>query len=346
MVSFATLAYPLASTGVSAATDFDVYGSLRLHAEHVRPSDRDEVAAYSGFRDAYSRVGVTGGFTFDNETRVFGQIEVPLDLANGRIQDTCEQNDTAAHANDQRYDRIRIAKIGVEHPRFGTLAFGQDWLPYYNAIAFPVDMFSSYDSGFATFTVFRRNETLAYYSPSLSGFSFAASYSNDGGNTNADGSLDDRWQVTLSYAVGATTLAFGIDDAGGESNSRLYGVSLMHGVESLGPGDLYIGAKVEHFDSNADSGFGADGDTAANLFASYALGAHTFKGMVADVPAYGETVFHLGYDFQSREDLTLFVEYYDEQDTAAITTRRGGAADTNFAARGGRALAIGARFDF
>ncbi|MFN4263682.1 MAG: porin [Thioalkalivibrionaceae bacterium] len=342
----ALMPWSIASADQDRGADFDFYGSLRLQVEAVRPGDRNEVDAYEGFRDAYSRVGATAGYTFEGGTRLFGQVEVPLDLANGRVQGPFEQNDTAAHANNQLYDRLRIAKIGVQDERFGTLAFGQDWLPYYNAIAFPVDMFSSYYSGFATFTAFRRNETLAYYSPSFGGFSFAAGYSNDGGNGTASGGLDDRLQFTASYTFAGTTLSFGIDDAGGVGDSRIYGLSLMHTQPDVGPGDLYIGAKIERFDSNLDSGFGADGDTAANLFASYSVGPHTFKGMVADVPSYGETVFHLGYDFQFRDDLKFFVEYYDEEDTAAITTRRGGAADTNFAAQGGRALAVGARFDF
>ena len=41
------------------------------------------------------------------------------------------------------------------------------WMPYYNAIAYPVDMFSSYYSGFATYTTFRQGDTISYYTPSF-----------------------------------------------------------------------------------------------------------------------------------------------------------------------------------
>lgn len=40
------------------------------------------------------------------------------------------------------------------------------------------------------------------------------------------GRADDRWPLTASYSFGDTTVAAGIDDAGGEQNWRFSGVSL------------------------------------------------------------------------------------------------------------------------
>ena len=60
---------------------------------------------------------------------------------------------------DQEED-IHIAKVGLKG-EFGDLSVGQMWMPYYNAIAYPVDMFSSYYSGFTTYTTFRKGDTLA-----------------------------------------------------------------------------------------------------------------------------------------------------------------------------------------
>ena len=70
--------------------------------------------------------------------------------------------------------------------------------------------------------------------------------------------------------------------------------------------------------------------------------------MLADVDGYGETVFHGGWDYQYRKDLKFFVEYYQEQETAAIankgkTTVSGEGYSP--ADSGGRALMVGMRFD-
>jgi hypothetical protein len=42
----------------------------------------------------------------------------------------------------------------------------------------------------------------------------------------------------------------------------------------------------------------------------------------------------------------LFAELYHEAETAALTSRRGGLADVDGSVRGGRALAVGLRYDF
>jgi len=241
---------------------------------------------------------------------------------------------------DQDED-IRIAKVGIKGT-FGDLAVGHMWLPYYNAIAYPVDMFSSYYSGFATYTSFRKDNTIAYYTPSFAGFSAAAAYSDENGAARSNGNEDNRWQATASYKAGDLTLSAGLDDLGGANDLKIWGTSVMWQATDA----LFIGAKYEEHDSDIDAGYGADGDAAMNLYAGYTLGKNTFKATIADVDNYGENIFQLGLDHQYREDLKFFVEYYSEQETAAITTRRGGADDTCWDCDGGYVIAAGLRYDF
>ncbi|MFP4155301.1 MAG: porin [Halothiobacillaceae bacterium] len=351
--AFGLAALVIASWGATATAEeaakaggfeADFYGSLRLQGEYVDPGDQSVLGDYFGLRDAYSRIGGRLSYSWSAVTG-FAHLEIPLDLANLKVQGPYEQNDSGANRANQLTDSVRIAKVGLEGG-FGTLAFGQDWVPYYNAIAYPVDMFSSYYSGFATYSIFRRNKMLAYYSPSLAGFSFAGGYMRDGGNLEAGGGYDDRYQLTASFSSGSTTISAGLDHQGGEGSNSLYGLSLMHTIEQVGPGALYIGAKVERFSSDYDSGYGADGDTAANLYAGYSMGKNTFKGMIAQVDGYGDRIIHLGYDYQWNDNLKLFAEYYNEEDTASITTRRGGAADMRWSADGGQVFLVGARYDF
>jgi len=321
------------------------YGSLRVQGEYVRPDNQDALNDYWGVRDAYSRIGTKIDYSLNSVT-FFAQLEIPLDTANFKIQGPYEQNSTASHNAGQLTDSLRVGKIGVRGG-FGTLAYGQNWLPYYNAIAYPVDMFSSYYSGFGAFTPSRRSHTAVYYSPDFAGFSFAGGYSHEGGRLKANGTdYSNRYQLTASYSFGNTILSAGLDDSGGKFNTRLYGLSLQHTVPKLRAGSLYLGAKIERFDSGLRSGFGADGDMAMNLFAGYALGKNTFKLHLADVENYGDRILHLGLDHQLTPRLKLFAEYYNEQSTAAMTTRRGGAADTVWDANGGQVFLMGGRYDF
>ncbi|WP_018936365.1 porin [Thioalkalivibrio sp. ALJ24] len=317
----ATLAAPgmaMAQEEGAGPIDWDFYGSLRIQYEAADPEGE---SSYDGFRDAYSRVGFTADMPLNDGLGAFAQLEMPLDLANGRVQDPFAGD----RSNDDGED-IRIAKIGLESDVAGTFAYGRDWMPYYNAIAFPVDMFSSFQSGFATYTTFRESDTLFYYSPDFNGFSFGAAYSANSGacddafddDGNCLGSDDDRYQLTGSYTIEDTTFAIGIDDIRGDNNERLYGFSAMHTM-----GDLSLSAKVEYYDSDIDDGYGEDGDIAANVYAAYDWGQHTFKGMVANVDNYGEDVFHLGYDFHFNDALMFFAEYYyEEEGTGAIPVER------------------------
>ena len=314
---------------VADGIDFDFYGSLRIQCEAADP---EGFSSYDGFRDAYSRIGFRANAPVADGVDAFAQLEIPLDLANGKVQDPFNASD----------EDVRIGKIGV-NTGFGTFAYGRDWLPYYNAIAYPVDMFSSFQSGFATFTTFRESTRLMYYSPNLNGFSFAGSYS-----ANAGYGGDDRYQLTGSYSFADTTISLGVDHPDGAANTRFYGLSLMH---TRGP--WYIGGKIELVDSDQDVGaFGDDGDVAFNLFASYSMGQHTFKGMYANVDNYGEDVFHLGYDFQYNNNLMLFTEYYyEEEGTGAVPVVRARDSRSDpvgFGPAGGSntAFMIGARYDF
>ena len=167
------LAGCLVSTGLAAQTapSVDFYASFRAQAEAVRPDRDDRLDNYTGFRDAYSRVGVKIDAPLNDALALTGQLELPLDLANARMRDPYDQGD----AGRPHGERIRLAQIGLRGS-FGSFNYGQQWMPYYNAVAAPVDMFSTYYSGFATYTVFRVSQTLSYTSPEFAGLSFSAGY--------------------------------------------------------------------------------------------------------------------------------------------------------------------------
>jgi predicted porin len=330
LLSCSSAAVCLITSHSVLALDYDFYGSIRVHGEYVSPDDDQTMDSYTGWRDAYSRIGVNATHSIDEQITAYAKLELPLDIPNKAVQDPWDQDED-----------IRIGKIGVKGA-FGDVSLGQMWMPYYNAIAYPVDMFSSYYSGFATYTTFRKGDTLAYYSPTILGLSGAIGYSLDNGASESNGETDDRIQGTLSYHYGDVTVSGGFDHLGGSENLTILGTSLMWQVMN----DLYVGAKYEQHKSDIDSGYGADGDHAMNLYAGYDLGQNTFKAMIADVDHYGETIVHLGWDYQYQTDLKFFVEYYQEEETAAITEEHGGMNETCWSCDGGQVVAAGFRYDF
>lgn len=319
----------------------EFYGSLRTQAEAVRPDRDDRLDAYASFRDAYSRVGLKVDHPLGGGLALTGQLELPFDSANVRMRDPYDQGDAARPHGE----RIRLAQLGLRG-RFGAVSYGQQWMPYYNAIAAPVDMFSSYYSGFATYTVFRVAHTLSYSTPEVAGFAFSAGYTGSSGNARSTSRIDaPRRQLAATYTVGDTRLAVGVDDRGdaGYGRNRLYGLSLSHQA-----GKLYLAAKFEQFDSgNRHPGsFSSDRNKAINLFGSYAMGKTAVKLMLARVENYGDNIVHVGVDHQLRDDLKFFAEYYREGTTAVLTPRRGGLDDFDAGISGGQAIAVGIRYDF
>ncbi|MAK56695.1 MAG: porin [Pusillimonas sp.] len=344
LLSVALLAGPTASAVVLTEGEqhsVELYGSVRMQLESVHPGNSGPWGSYVGLRDAYTRVGLKAEYRFAETTAVFGQLEVPFDTANFRISDPYDQGGAG---RDHR-QRIRIAQVGVRTVA-GTLIAGQQWMPYYNAVAAPVDHFSSYYSGFATYTTFRVPNTVSYYSPSIYGFTLSGSYTSAAGNRRSTSRIDDRRiQAALSYAFGDTRLAVGMDDRGdtGLGKDRIYGFSASHQA-----GPWYFAAKYEVFDTNnhTPGAFSKDGNKAFNVFASYNTGPYTFKAMFAKVQNYGDNIVHLGVDYQYNKDLKFFAEFYREGSTASIVEKRGGLADFNSASQGGRAFLVGFRYDF
>ena len=71
--------------------------------------------------------------------------------------------------------------------------------------------------------------------------------------------------------------------------------------------------------------------------------------MITNVDNYGEFIFHASWDIHYNDNTTLFFEYYQEQETAAISdAKQTTSLAQNFdpANSGGRSLIAGIRYDF
>lgn len=332
----------LAVWGVQAeesAFSYNFYSSIRMQAETVVPDNNQAMSDYRSLRDAYSRVGLNAAYVFSEDVSFFAQLELPFDSINVRFRDAYDQGE----AGRNKAENVRVGLIGLTS-HFGTVRAGQQWMPYYNAITFPVDQFSSFYSGFATYTTFRVKETLAYESPVLNGFSVGGSYSTQDGNIRSASRIEDRRiQLVASYQLDDTRLAMGMDDRGNTDGfkDKIYGMILSHAA-----GSWSVAIKYEVTDTDNPNSFYGDKAQAINLYSAYHQDKNTYKIMLANVEAYGEAVIHLGIEHRLHRDLRVFAEFYQEQETAAITTKHAGldGFDTNI--RGGKLFLVGFRYDW
>lgn len=308
----ACIAFPAANAN---ELDVELYGSFRLAVESV---DADQADDYSGFRDAYSRIGLKASHAISDGWSVMGQVELPVDLANGEINDQFNTN-----------DNVRIAKIQLNSP-YGNVWYGKGWMAYYNYIAYPVDFFSSYYSGFATTTSFQENETLYYVSPVFSGLQLALATSDDSGSGN-----DERHQYVMSYSRNGFSIALGRDDKNG-TTEPVDGISA-----SYTGGPWYIAAKFEKDDNFND---------VSNLLLQYQIDEkNTVRGMLANYDGYGGDILHLGWDHQYQKDMKFFAEFYQEETHAVIESSNNPSNWINTPPgqpQGGSVLTVGMRYDF
>ena len=320
---------------ISMAYNLELFGTISTQIESVDPNTVSD-ESYTGFRDVYTRIALKLEHDLDNEINVSALIEYPFDTANMSVQ----------HAWDQDRDMLdsveRLAKLQISSPKYGSVWIGMGWEPYWNDISAPIDQFSSYYSGYATYSSLRVDDAIVYSSPNLKGLNFNLLYAHNGGVGNTNGGYDNRNQATISYSIDSAKLAFGYSDMGGANNRQLFGLAL-----SKKAGDFYIATKYErHRSDNSNKQlYGHDGSYAANIYAQYNKGRHAIKAHIAQVDNWGGDVFHVGYDYRLNKSVKLFAEFYSEQTGAAITTERDGFPDT-YSDEGGRAVMFGVNFRF
>ncbi len=318
----------IASTVINSAQALEVsaYANLNLHAEYVEPDkETEQVKKHTSLRDAYSQIGIHFEHELSKNQKVNVHLFTPVDLANLEFQDTWDHD-----ADSPQYELYWKTPLG-------ELKAGYFYLPYYDAIASVIDRFSSYYTGFATYSSFRTKKSLVYGSPSFKGFNIATSISENQGLDD-----DDLLNLTLNWKNDKTSVSLGLQNQQGLLNTRIWGASVSHK-----PIDgLFIGIKTEVFDTDNSEGYGSNGDRSSAAFVSYDYGKQAFKAMLADTDNYGGVSYSLGWDFRYSDTIKCFVEYYSEEETAAITAERAGLEVFDTDASGGHAVVAGLSLNY
>ncbi|MZR63494.1 porin [Alcanivorax sp. DP30] len=336
----------LATLPAHAALEVTPYGSLRIQTEAVSVDEAQpgEDDSYTGLRDAYSRLGVTAAYNDLDWVDINATLEFPINSALMRAEDP-----TFFQQSYKGNNKPRVADITATTENLGSLRVGTQWLAYYNTVAYPVDFFSSFYSGYATQASFRR-DAVTYTTPSMAGLtaSVAAVDQTDEAGT----SYLDTMQYALGWAVGDLTLGLAYQDTEQDSadNADQAGVSAAYVL-----GGWRFAAKVEQLITNNDAVQDEDPVT-YNLYGSYSWNKYTVKAMFAngeetDEPAafFQGDSYQVGLDYQYSENLKLFADYFYEELGYAIYTPTsrsfnplaGYQVDSD-----GQAISLGLRYDF
>lgn len=305
---------------ISKPLTLTIYGSFRAQANLLTVDEavEDRSETEFGFSDAYSRAGLRLGFGL-GETEIALKTELGLNTTDAELGDPAffDDEDLRVYAATAKGD-------------WGTLTVGKDWLPYYNAVGYPVDYFSSVYAGYTTFAFFRERQ-IAYTTPTIGGVTatLAAIERTGGGPQGAQG--------TLSWTGGGLTLAAGFEEMeSGFADTRGASVSFTED-------GWYLSAKVEDQDGQ---GF------AYNGFVQRQFGKWSLKAGAGLGDQYSGDTYHLGLDYQLSQRLKLFTEAYSEQGNYALLFDGAETAGDylgagGFAARqNGKAILVGVRFDF
>jgi len=339
----------LSTTNILADTGFMLtpYASLRLQAESVSVDQAiaGQDTSYKGLRDAYSRIGIKASSVLQNGTLLSATIEFPVNFAELKVEDP-----SFFEGFYKDNDDPRLYNISITNDEFGSLQLGKQWLTYYNHIAYPVDYFSSFYSGFATHATFRR-EALTYTTPVFSGLAVSISGVDltDGSGTD----YLDTMQYAASYNKNALSVALAYQDTVG-NRANLIGLSASYTAKPW-----RFATKVEQLRSNNTVTMNKD-PVIFNVYGSYTKDKFTFKAMYAngdgsagnndeaDAFFIGDS-YQFGIDYQYNDELLIFTEYFYEGNGYAIYTPNsksfsplaGYQVNTD-----GQAVVIGARYDF
>ncbi|SFD16091.1 Outer membrane protein (porin) [Thiohalospira halophila DSM 15071] len=273
---------------VEVNDNLSIYGSLRQGIEYVSPDGPGE--DYNdrvGLRDAYTRIGLTGSAEVADGLTGSFTYELGVDSTTGEIS-TLNFDKDGAYGNKQ----ARVSKIGLSGD-WGSVHAGKMWGVFYNAIAYPTDMYSSYYAGWSTYALFRTSDTLVYSTPEMGGFQFDAGVSfakgtesdgyTFGKGQDSNGAYDSTsgggnvYTFTGTWSGGPLTASLGyemrnseqdsVDVAAGEPD---YESALVGGAISADLGNLDLAAQFEQVTdgvekaSDGDFYVDADGNRASN----------------------------------------------------------------------------------
>ena len=281
----------LAAAAQSAvAVETDVYASIR--AEYLG-GDGSDWGFGTGMHDAYSRVGLKVSEELDGLT-----ISYNFEFS---VDPTGDMHD-AGYTEKFNARMIRQNTLTLSGD-FGSIAAGELWSPFYNAITWGTgaDRFDGYYTGYQTVSSSRIENAIAYNSPTVNGMQVAILLGADSAtDVHGSNSYDNHKDVAITYSVNdeisvAAALTDGDSDA---QKDKGFGISYTK--ESL-----FLSANIESSDAT-NSG-------AKNIFASYSLNDSTsLSGHVGATDGDYDNARTLAITHRYNDQIKVWAQYYTD----------------------------------
>jgi predicted porin len=278
----------VAAPAFAATSNVDVYGQIRMSVDHLNSATAN--TDKWSVNDQTSRIGFKGSEDLGGGLKAIWQIEQQINATNGPLDNALNSatvktagGSAVTGVNDGAFGNagLRNTFVGLAGG-FGTVIVGRHDTPY--KLGGSADLFgdTSADAQKNGSGIIGRNGfdnrvsgTIAYISPTFSGFHFAvATVPGEGatGATTARG-LSDAVSMVAVYENGPLKATLGHESFGkklvaGADNAKATKLNVAYGF-----GDIKLGYTYER----SDDGFAANSETDTAQLASlaYAMGPIT-----------------------------------------------------------------------
>ncbi len=303
----------VAAPAFAATSNVDVYGTIRMSVDSV--SSDTAALEHWNVVDRVSRIGFKGSEDLGGGMKAIWQIEHQLNSVNAPLTGT----DSAIGISNSRNTFVGLAG------GFGTVLVGRHDAPY--KLGGSADLFADTAAdaqgstgiiGSGNFDL-RVSGTIAYVSPTFSGFHFAAAIVP--GETAAADGLMDAYSLAAVYANGPLNASLSYQDHSNDILAAVADESAWKVNVGYTMGDLKLGATYENQD-NVSGTSGRDRD-AWMVSAAYAMGPITLKAQYGDrdddLAASDLTRWTIGADYNLSKRTAVYA-LYNSDDANSVDT--------------------------
>ncbi|PUE51976.1 hypothetical protein B9Z37_12925 [Limnohabitans parvus II-B4] len=196
----------------------------------------------------------------------------------------------------------------------------------------------------------RANNSIAYYSPSFSGFTVSGMYSFGGENTNVAKKAGTMSSIKLAYANGPVSVAFGNQITKGgvattsAADTEKWTTNFLAGAYDLGVAKLSLGYKTDKLS------FADDASVKSMIYGVAApMGAVTLKASYVTAKADGDKManqFALGAVYDLSKRTSAYATYSTLKNEEGSGKSVGSAAASDFTGLRSKGFEIGVKHTF
>ena len=272
-----------AAAQTSVAVEITPYAGIQMHYLF---EDGSSPSLDAGWQDSYSRAGV-------KLSENIGDISVTA-----KIEYSIDPTGEVDFENTETHRRIGVVKASGD---FGTVGYGKDFQPFYNAVVWGTgsDRFYGYNTGWQARYIARVSDTFYYTTPDINGLQVATAVSADDAGTYAEADRPNNKEIAATYVINDNLTAALAWSDGDTARQKRSGGGLKY------TRDNWL-TTLNYQESD-------NGNEFINAYASYQVDdSNRIHAHISEDNGNNTNPYTLGYVYSYDSDLSLFAEYYDD----------------------------------